>query len=73
MNERRCNCGKFAREWCGEVIVCTGSGDMYRRREVSPGVYQCGCQWTRIPGFGDVLEQCPIHAVATAALVARTI
>ena len=40
------------------------TGDTYKRREVSPGLYQCGCKWT-----DDVLVQCPIHHQATVASV----
>lgn len=45
--------------------------DTYKRREISPGVYQCGCAWTRQPGLGDVLVECDLHRQATAASVAR--
>jgi hypothetical protein len=47
-----------------------GSGDTLKRREVSPGVYQCGCRWIRAEedqrAFaagvrGDVLKLCPLH------------
>lgn len=47
-----------------------GSGDTLKRREVAPGVYQCGCRWIRAEedrkAFeagvrGDVLQLCPIH------------
>lgn len=46
------------------------NGDTLRRREVAPGVYQCGCRWIRAEedqkAFeagvrGDVLKLCPIH------------
>lgn len=47
------------------------AGDSYRRREVSPGVYQCGCHWVRSDLFGDILIECPIHAAATEASVRR--
>lgn len=50
-------------------------GDSYRRREVSDGVYQCGCHWVRyeepvevIEGVfvrGDVLVECPFHKTIT--------
>jgi len=50
-------------------------GDTYRRREVAPGIYQCGCRWIRyeksteiIEGvwiFGDVLTECPFHRSIT--------
>lgn len=46
-------------------------GDTHKRREVAPGVYQCGCHWTPDPRFGDVLVECAIHAQATRAAVAR--
>jgi len=46
-------------------------GDTYKRREVSPGVYQCGCRWTRNPAFGDVLVECPVHRQATHTSVAK--
>lgn len=48
----------------------SGSGDTLKRREVAPGVYQCGCRWVRAEedrkAFeagvrGDVLQLCPIH------------
>jgi hypothetical protein len=42
-------------------------GDTYRRIEISPGVYQCGCKWERQEKWGDVLVQCPIHRAATYA------
>lgn len=47
------------------------TGDTYKRREVSPGVYQCGCTWTREPGWGDVLVECELHKLATKARVDR--
>lgn len=46
------------------------TGDTLKRREVAPGVYQCGCRWVRAEedrkAFeagvrGDVLQLCPIH------------
>jgi hypothetical protein len=43
--------------------------DTYYRREVSPGVYECGCRWDRQPGRSEVLVECPLHAGATATLV----
>jgi hypothetical protein len=49
-------------------------GDDYKRREVSPGVYQCGCRWERmrtIHASGDVLVECPIHKAATRASVEK--
>jgi len=45
-------------------------GDSYRRIEVSPGIYQCGCRWIRLENeevcegtfiTGDVLIECPFH------------
>jgi hypothetical protein len=36
-------------------------GDSYRRIEVSPGVYQCGCRWERDLQYGDVLRECVFH------------
>lgn len=35
-------------------------GDTYRRR-FDGDVAQCGCAWTKEPGYGDVLKLCPIH------------
>jgi hypothetical protein len=50
-------------------------GDSYRRREVSPGVYQCGCRWVHyeepheVSGgifvTGDVLIECDFHRSIT--------
>jgi hypothetical protein len=54
-----------------ETAMVDGSGDTYRRREVSPGVYQCGCYWTRCSEFGDVLVECDIHYQATVASVSK--
>jgi hypothetical protein len=45
------------------------SGDTYRRREVAPGVYQCGCRWERTK-HGDTMRECVMHAQATVASVA---
>jgi hypothetical protein len=45
--------------------------DRKHREHTSPDTYQCGCHWTREPGFGDVLHECPIHDAATKALSAR--
>ena len=36
--------------------------DTHYRREVSPGVYECGCRWDRRPGRSEVLVECPLHA-----------
>jgi hypothetical protein len=47
----------------------TMPGDDYKRRETSPGVYQCGCRWERRSGWGDVLVECPLHKAATRASV----
>lgn len=47
------------------------SGDTYKRREVRPGVYQCGCYWTRLTPYGDMLSQCALHQQATDASVKR--
>lgn len=44
------------------------SGDTYVRREVSPGVYQCGCRWERTE-HGDTMRECAIHGQATSASV----
>jgi hypothetical protein len=47
------------------------SGDPYKRREVSPDHYQCGCRWeTKLP-YGSVLMECPIHERATSAALAK--
>ena len=46
--------------------------DTYKRREVTPGVYQCGCYWEKRNdefGKGDVLVECKIHRQATIASV----
>lgn len=45
------------------------SGDSYKRREVAPGRYQCGCCWERVACFGDVLRECVFHKAATRARV----
>jgi len=50
--------------------VVKGNGDTFKRREVSPGVYQCGCHWVRLVGWGDVLRECLIHHAAGAARLA---
>lgn len=42
-----------------------GSGDKYKRLEVSPNTYQCGCKWERSPIYGDVLIECVFHRSAT--------
>jgi hypothetical protein len=42
------------------------SGDVYKRRFVGDTA-QCGCHWTREPGWGDVLNLCPIHKAHSAA------
>lgn len=47
------------------------TGDDYKRREVAPGVYQCGCRWIRTREYGDVLQQCPIHQQHTDADVRK--
>ena len=36
-------------------------GDLFRRRMVSENAYQCGCEWKREPGYGDVLHECVFH------------
>lgn len=41
--------------------------DIRNRREVEPGVYQCGCRWERTVQFGDTLRECAIHETATDA------
>lgn len=46
------------------------NGDTYKRREVSPGVYQCGCRWDKWEG-GDILRQCALHQAHTAHSVRR--
>jgi len=49
-------------------------GDPYRRIEVSPGIYQCGCKWIYLDNeevcegtfvTGDVLIECPFHKFIT--------
>ncbi len=50
------------------------NGDSYKRREVSSGVYQCGCRWERTEDHGivgDILRECQIHHQATVACVAE--
>jgi hypothetical protein len=47
------------------------NGDTYKRREVRPDVYQCGCYWTRTDEYGDVLVECDIHHQATVASVRK--
>lgn len=46
------------------------NGDTLKRREVAPGVYQCGCRWIRAEDVprafqlgvrGDILQLCPLH------------
>lgn len=54
-----------------ELRGSAGAGDTYKRREVSPGQYQCGCRWERRPGRGDVLIECALHKEATRASVDR--
>lgn len=44
-------------------------GDTFKRRETSPGKYQCGCTWIRTPEFGDQLVECPFHHSVTIAKV----
>jgi hypothetical protein len=45
--------------------------DNYKRIEISPRKYQCGCRWTREKGYGDVLRQCLIHQQHTNMLVEK--
>ena len=45
------------------------NGDSYKRIEVAPGVYQCGCRFAPRADHGDTLVECPIHRQATAASV----
>jgi hypothetical protein len=45
-------------------------GDSYARREVAPGVYQCGCRWERTE-HGDTMRECVMHAQATQASVSK--
>lgn len=45
-------------------------GDSFRRIW-NGDTAQCGCRWTREPGAGDVLVECPIHRQAGAAALAR--
>jgi hypothetical protein len=49
-------------------------GDSYRRKEVSPNLYQCGCKWVHLEHeevcegifiTGDVLIECPLHKFIT--------
>lgn len=47
------------------------SGDTFKRREIRPGVYQCGCFWEYRPGFGDVLVECVLHKQAGAARIKK--
>jgi hypothetical protein len=65
---------KNAREQTQQSLRDGFGGDTYRRREIEPGRYQCGCRWARAEDVpeafeagvrGDVLLQCPIHAAAT--------
>ena len=67
---------KSARERTQQSLNDGFGGDTYRRREIAPGLYQCGCRWARAEDVpeayeagarGDVLLQCPIHAAATGA------
>jgi len=46
------------------------SGDSYKRIWRGDRA-QCGCYWTRIKEYGDVLKECPIHKAATIATVKR--
>lgn len=41
-------------------------GDIFNRN-FTGDVAQCGCRWTREPGFGDVLRLCTIHQQASDA------
>lgn len=47
------------------------NGDTYKRYEIAPNLYQCGCYWERQNGFGDVLVECIIHHQATVASVSK--
>lgn len=47
------------------------TGDSYKRVEVAPGVYQCGCLWIRDEKWGDVLRECALHRQATEASVRK--
>lgn len=56
------------------------NGDLYKRREVAPGRYQCGCRWMpaeKVPRAkalgvrGMCLVQCPIHQAHTDSLVRK--
>lgn len=55
-------------------------GDSYRRREIAPGRYQCGCRWVRAEDVpkawalgvrADILVLCPLHGRHTAATVRK--
>lgn len=52
-----------------QVPVENVTGDTFNRI-FTIDTAQCGCYWVR-KRFGDVLIQCPIHAQASAALLAK--
>lgn len=47
------------------------SEDPYKRIEISPGVYQCGCAWVKDSDLGDRIVECEIHKQATKATVEK--
>ena len=48
-----------------------GTGDSYKRIEVAPGRYQCGCEWKKLDWVGEFLSECAIHSAATASSVRK--
>lgn len=52
-------------------------GDSYKRKEIAPNLYQCGCHWVHydkpyeVPDLdgvviqGDFLVECPFHKFVT--------
>ena len=47
------------------------NGDSYKRIEVAPGRYQCGCEWKKLDLVGEFLSECAIHSAATASSVRK--
>ena len=52
-----------------EQSLRDGYGGDSKRRRFDGNRAQCGCEWRRDPQYGDVLEECPLHAAATRASV----
>lgn len=41
--------------------------DGYKRKLITPNIYQCGCKWQRSTAYGDVLVECIFHQQVTNA------